>query len=176
MSAVYRQWLSVVVRRWQWLSETDCCQKRRQGSDSSGLGVLRGFRAFVVLVRGIAFLLCDDGRSPLQRGIEVESRRSERSCGTGTQLYTLDVLRGIELLLRFSSLFVLDADREDGEVGEFHVLALQQNLLDASDHVGEHPLDGAGGERRVVIRHVLGELVQPDGLVNDGICEPFVVN
>ena len=181
MSAVYRQWLSVVVRRWQWLSETDCCQKRtvvrrKQGSDGSGLGVLRGFRAFVVLVRGIAFLFCDDGHSPLQRGIEVESCRSECSCGTGTQLYALDVLRGVELLLRFRSLFVLDADREDGEVGEFHVLALQQNLLDASDHVGEHPLDGAGGERRVVIRHVLGELVKPDGLVNDGVSEPFVVN
>ena len=91
------------------------CQKRtvvrrRQGSDGSGLGVLRGFRAFGVLVRGIAFLLCDDSRSPLQRGIEVESCRSERSCGTGTQLYALDVLRGVELLLRFCSLFVLDAD------------------------------------------------------------------
>lgn len=57
-----------------------------------------------------------------------------------------------------------------------HISYPELRFLDTSDNVGEHPLDGAGGERRVVLRHVLGEPVQPDGLVNDGVCEPFVVN
>ena len=82
---------------------------------------------------------------------------------------------GEVLLAVGTALGVLDAQGEDGKVGNLHVLALQEQLLDAAYHVGEHTLDGTLGEWRVVTGHVGSQLVQVDGLLDVGVGKPRVL-
>ena len=100
--------------------------------------------------------------------------RSELSGGTAAQRAALDVNPRIEIRCSLGSLRS-ESHAEDGEVVNLHVLPLEQNLLDTVHHVAEHTLDAALGIRRVVLGHVLGELVDADGLVSYGTCIPFLV-
>ena len=68
-----------------------------------------------------------------------------------------------------------ESGREDGKVGNFHGIAVEYELADAGDHVGQHALDGAFGIRGVMVGHVLGELLQADGLVDHRAAEPLAV-
>ena len=114
-------------------------------------------------------LLASEGSCLLQRGLEVQVLGDQLAGGTGTELHALDVLRHGELAGGGLASGVLDAEGEDGKVGNLHVLAFEQQLLDAADHVGEHAVDGSLGERGVVVRHVLGQTVQVDGLFDDRV-------
>ena len=64
------------------------------------------------------------GTGLLQRGREVKHLGSQFAGGTGTELHALDVGGGGEVVLAVGTATVLDADGEDGEVGNLHVLAL----------------------------------------------------
>ena len=79
-----------------------------------------------------------------------------------------------ELLLHRILLLVLgtsalDTDREEREVVELHLLALEQELLGALDCVAEHTEDGALRIGAVVTVHVLGESLEVEGFVT---CRP----
>ena len=101
----------------------------------------------------------------------------ELSSGTGAHVHAVDVLRGGELLRgRRTLLLRLDACGEDGQPVELHGLALQHQLTDAADHVGQHALDGSPRVRSVMLRHVLGQLFNVDGLADGhGAGEPLAV-
>lgn len=136
-----------------------------------GLGVDNGD---VIVGRGAGRGL-RGSRSFLQVSLQVEGGGGQVAGSTGTEFHTLDVGRSGEGTFAFSTAPVLDADGEDGEVGNLHVLALQQQLLDAAAHVGEHPLDGSLGERGVVVRHVLGQSFERYGLLNHRVGEILAV-
>ena len=54
----------------------------------------------------------------------------------------------------------LDGSLEDAQVVYLHGVALQDELLHARHHVGQDADDEAGREGRVVLVHVLGQLLQ----------------
>ena len=124
-----------------------------------------------VVTRGVAVgaLRAGEGSGTTQRGYQVQRFRHEDARGTRAQLHALNVLRDGEVLFGVgTALLVLDADGEDGEVVDLHVLALQEQLLDAVHHVGEQTLDDALREGSVVARHVFREPCQVDGLLDHG--------
>ena len=131
-----------------------------------GLGVDNG--DVVIGSGGTGRGLCG-GRSLLQVSLQVEGGGGQVAGSTGTEFHTLDVGRSRELTFAFSTAPVLDADGEDGKVGNLHVLALQQQFLDTVHHVGEHASDGSLGEWCVVVRHVLGQSFERHGLFDDGV-------
>ena len=68
----------------------------------------------------------------------------------------------------------LDASREDAEVGNLHRLALQHQLADAVHHVGQNAPDDTLRVGRVVLSHVLGQLLQRHHLAHrHGACVPL---
>ena len=116
-----------------------------------------------------------DGGGLLQRGLQTQVGSGQLTGGTGAELQALDVLADTELVNALCTTPVLNPYGEDGEVGNLHVLALQQQLLDAAAHVGEHPLDGSLRERGVVVRHVLGQSFERYGLLNHRVGEILAV-
>jgi len=62
----------------------------------------------------------------LQSGGEVQRGREHVAGGAGTEFHALDILLHVVLLWRIHQTAVLDADGEDGEVSNLHVLALQE--------------------------------------------------
>ena len=138
--------------------------------------IIRGIRGSSIRgpatpVRGTGTLRC--GAGFLQRSLQVQALGDQFAGGTGTQFHALDVLRHGEDVLAHGTAVVLDAEREDGEVGNLHVLALQQQFLDARHHVREYPFDGTLRVRCVVVRHVFGQCIQVDGLLDHGEGKPF---
>ena len=76
-----------------------------------------------------------------QGGFEVQTLVAEFAGGTGTQLHAFDVGAHLELFGRIGAVIGNDAAREDGQVVELHVLAVEHQFLDAAHHVGQHALD-----------------------------------
>ena len=88
----------------------------------------------------------------------------QRTGGARPELQSVDVCGYGELLFFHSSASgVLDADAEDGEVGEFHAASFEEQLLDTRHHVGDDPLYGTCRIWGVVSRHVFSELVDVNG-------------
>jgi len=134
--------------------------------------VLRFYRLLPTLPTCPRLLTSNSG-STLQRSFEVQVLGHEGTSGTGTELDAGDVLRDGEIVLRLSaSLRVLDTEREDGEVINLHVLALQEEFLDTRDHVGQQTPDDALRIGTVVVTHVLGKSIQVDGLFDDWVGKP----
>ena len=102
----------------------------------------------------------------------------ELAGGTGAHVDALDVLGGREILAAGgTALGRLDACAEDGQIRQLDGLALQHQLADAVHHISEHASDGTLGVRRVVLRHVLGQCVEVDGLADGyGACEPLAID
>ena len=69
--------------------------------------------------------------------------------------------------------FPADPHAEDGEVVQLHVLAVEQQLLDAGGHVLEDPVDRALRIRRVVLGHVFGQSARVERLVCHRPCQPL---
>ena len=109
------------------------------------LSARRGLIAATLTVaRGVGSGLAGDGGGLLERGLQVERLRQQDAGGAGTELDAGDVLRHREVLLADgAALGILDADGEDGQVVNLHVLALQEQFADTVHHVGEQPLDDA---------------------------------
>ena len=103
-----------------------------------------------------------------------EHSAGEITGGTGPEMHRLDVLRGREHVGVVGGSGG-EAGGEDGEVGDLHRVALEDELADAVHHVGQHTEDSTLGVRGVVVGHVLGELLEVDGLVDGGTGEPLAV-
>ena len=97
-------------------------------------------------------------------GVEVGG--GQLTGGSGTELQAGDELRHTEVFLRRGTALHLQADGEDGKVGELDVLAEQKQFLGADHGIGEDALDGSLTERGVVACHVLRQLVETDGLLH----------
>lgn len=117
---------------------------------------------------------CGAGHS-LQRGIEGEAGGGKVASGSGSQTNTLDVLGDTEVLFTLGTTLYFQTDRENGKVGELDVLAEQEQLLGATDGIGEHSFDGTLRERGVVACHVGCQLFQSDGLLDDRAWIPLAV-
>ena len=76
-----------------------------------------------------------------QGGFEVQTLVAELAGGTGTQFHAFDVGAHLKLFGRIGAVIGNDAAREDGQVVELHVLAVEHQFLDAAHHVGQHALD-----------------------------------
>ena len=129
-----------------------------------------------VTTTAIAWLssqLTIDKGSLFQSGLQVKTLTHQVASGSGLQLHTADILRYSEVLFLSSHLLVLDTQRKNGQVVDLHVLALQQELFDTTNHVGEQTLDNALGVRRIVSTHVLSQSIQVDSLFNHVLGEPL---
>ena len=114
------------------------------------------------------------GSGAAEGGYEVEALAGEGAGGSGTELDAFNVAGHLELFFALgSSLGVLDADGENGEVGQLDVLTLQKQLLDTAYHVGEHAVDGSFREGGVVTGHVGGELGKAYCFLDDGVGIPL---
>ena len=114
------------------------------------------------------------GNGLSQRCRKVELLARQLASGTGTELHGFDVLRHVEFLFRLRSANVAYAAREDGEVVNLHVLAVENHLLDARHHGCHHTQTLRLGESGVVLRHVLCQLAQVNGLLDYWKGIPFV--
>ena len=103
-----------------------------------------------------------------ERAFQVDFGVAQFAGGAGAELQARHVFAHLELGCAGGAVVTDDAHREDGQVVQFHVLAVQNQLLDAGHHFGQHPFDDAGRERRVVFRHVLGQRFEVQRFVDDG--------
>ncbi len=113
------------------------------------------------------------GVHSLDGGVEVLGL--QLACGSGSQSETYDVLRHAEVVLGEGTFLHDEPEAEDGDVGELHVLAEQQEFLGAGCRIGQHAEDGSLGVRGVVARHVVGEFFETDGLIAYDSWKPFAV-
>ena len=97
----------------------------------------------------------------LARGNELElslvAEVAEVLARTPADVHGLDV-GCAELLSRFCA-FAAEFNTEAAEFAEADDVASEELLAEAADHVGDDTADGTLRERRVVVGHVLNELV-----------------
>ncbi len=129
----------------------------------SAAGVVGAVIGRVVDDRALAVVL-----HLLELRVEEEARGAEVAGGTCEESESIYILLH-RILLLIEDASALDADREECEVVELHLLALEQELLGALDRVAEHTEDGALRIGAVVTVHVLGESLEVEGFVT---CRP----
>ena len=125
----------------------------------------------VVVVVGLGLRLGTLGVAQAlgQRGVADgtvldELGTAEVAGGVGVQVDVLDVLGDVVGQVRLGTLRG-HLDAEDGEVLDLHLVAVEAELADAGHHVLQDAVDDARGVGRVVVVHVLGELLQVVGLL-----------
>ena len=78
-------------------------------------------------------------------------------------------------VLKVGGSCAFQSDGEYRQVVQFNVLAVEHKLLDAVDHVFQHTVNDAGRIRRVVFRHVAGQLLGVVSFVAHRACVPVTV-
>ena len=76
----------------------------------------------------------------LQLAVEFQVGSREVTGGTCFEAHTGDILLQRKILQRFGCL-TADSHAENGEIVNFHTLAVEQQFLDTVHHVGEYTFD-----------------------------------
>ena len=92
--------------------------------------------------------------------------------GACTELQALYIVRQRKVGSRGGTLSAYDAYGENGEVVQLYVLAVQDELFGAGNHVGQHPLNQPLRIGRVVVGHMLGKPFGIESVLNQRTCIP----
>ncbi len=133
---------------------------------------LKFSRPFFVAAAALFFALDVVGRKLLELRFEFQPVDGEGPRGAAFEAQP-DHVGGDRPVFRRVGRFPAYAHAEDGEVVQLHVLAVEQQLLDAGGHVLEDPVDRALRIRRVVLGHVLGQGARVERLVRHRPCQPL---